>query len=91
MATSYTSVSVEDIDSDFDLCLYPNPASDLIRIQTSSEITSVSLFNIQGQLLTNVNVNCESYEFDLNQFAKGTYIIRITEGNKTYSRQIVKK
>lgn len=83
-------VSDNNIPASIDLQLYPNPVSDILRIQARSEIGLLSVSDIQGRLLVSVHVNHKSYELDMSRFIRGTYIIRIITADKTYTRKIVK-
>jgi hypothetical protein len=90
--TSKESITSDDYFYDFRvLKIYPNPASDILRIEADAEIKSLSIFDIQGRLLETVNVNSESFEFDIRHFAKGTYIVSIITSEKIYSRLIIKE
>jgi len=83
-------VSDRSVTTDNDLTLYPNPVNDLLRIAAPSEIKQVSLYTIQGQLLSEDNVNSLSYVSDLNSLPAGIYIIKIRTSDKVYTRKIVK-
>jgi len=49
------------------------------------------MFDIQGRLLETVNVNSGRFEFDIQHFSNGTYIIRIITSGEIYSRLIIKE
>jgi len=70
--------------------IYPNPVDDYLRIESESEILSLTINDIQGRTLLSVGVNCESYELDMRNFIKGTYIVRITTTISTYTEKIIK-
>jgi hypothetical protein len=74
-----------------DLKLYPNPVSDILRIEADAEIKSFSIFDIQGRLLETVNVSSGRFELDIRHFTSGTYIIRIITSGDIYNRRIVKE
>jgi len=77
--------------ADRDLKLYPNPVSDILRIEADAEIKSLSMFDIQGRLLETVNVNSDKCEFDIRHYMKGTYIINVVTYGKIYNRIVVKE
>lgn len=76
--------------SEKDLKIYPNPVSDILRIEAETEIKSFSIFDIQGRILESVIVNTQRYEFDINHFREGTYIISVVTTDKIYTRLIMK-
>jgi hypothetical protein len=78
------------IHSEKDLRLYPNPVSDILLIESSAEIKSISVVNIQGRVLESVIINSQRYEFDISHFTGGTYIINIVTTDRIYTRLIMK-
>lgn len=68
--------------------VYPNPASDYINIETSSEIKNIAVYNMMGQLVLNMVSN----KLDISNLSNGTFILEVTsnEDQKSYSK-IVKK
>ena len=90
IASNNPILSVNDLYTDGELTLYPNPVHDIMRIEAGSEIRSLSLFDIQGRLLKTIDIKCKTYKLDISHFIKGTYIIRIITSEKIYTRLIVK-
>jgi len=91
IASKDVITSVNNINTENDLQIYPNPVSDILRIKAGFEIVSISLFDIYGHLLTTKNVRGESFEFDTEHLSKGLYLIRVETSLKTYVRKIVKE
>ena len=82
---TYIVVAIEDIqDDNFQISVYPNPASDLINIHLDikSDVI-IELFDIQGKKLSieKVEANRTLKQLNLNNFAIGNYFIRITNTN----------
>ncbi|MFZ4399584.1 MAG: T9SS type A sorting domain-containing protein [Bacteroidales bacterium] len=75
--------------------IYPNPASDklCINLQPTNELnnTTISIFNIQGQLLLNETVNTKKTEIDISQFARGIYVLKISNNNTLYFSKFIKE
>jgi len=73
-------LSVEDKVNPFNFSVYPNPTSDKININaTNIEINTISLFDIQGRKLEEINnLNILSnYELDLSKYNSGIYFINV--------------
>lgn len=73
--------------------IYPNPAKNKITIE-NSELTAkefISIYNMQGQLLLNQEIQNSKTEIDINQFSKGIYVLIITSGNSKMISKIVKE
>jgi hypothetical protein len=61
------------------LNLYPNPASDKMTMRTDMTGHSViSVYNLQGQLLLQQQVQQGKTDIDIRELAKGVYIVRLT-------------
>ncbi len=93
---TYLVVAIEDMqDDNFQISVYPNPANDLINIHLNvkSDVI-IELFDIQGKKLfiEKVEANTTLKQLNLNNFAIGSYILRITgtNGNLLKSYKIEK-
>jgi hypothetical protein len=84
------SMSRKIIPAGIEFQLYPNPVSDVLRIQAESEIELLCVSDIQGRLLVSLYINHKTYELDMRRFNSGTYIIRIITAEKTYTGKIIK-
>lgn len=82
-------VEFQEIDQ---VLIYPNPASDVIRVATTLPgIINVSVFNLKGQLIQRKNFNPTEDELDISQLEPGVYFVRLIAGNKKYFSKLVKK
>jgi len=60
------------------ITIYPNPASDLIFIQTGIPGRhAIEITSIKGEKMYSTNFTGNAYQIDLSYFQKGIYIIRI--------------
>lgn len=67
--------------------LYPNPTSDVLKIDTNESIDALSIFNLQGQLV----LECKSTkELNVQNLATGTYFLKISSGNLSQVKKFVK-
>jgi hypothetical protein len=83
--------SVNDLFADKNIQVYPNPVNDILRIESSSEIKTISLYDFQGRLLSSENVNREFFESDMRGLPGGIYIIKMVTAGKTYTGKIIKQ
>lgn len=61
--------------------LYPNPAASKLNVECTDNITNLTIYNIVGQRVMNVNnLNAKSV-LDLNHLSNGTYTMRIQLNN----------
>ena len=71
------------------MCIYPNPTSDMLHIKSDNEITSILVYDLLGNLISN-----QFKESSLNcfMFTNGTYILKVTDNqNNTCNFRIIKK
>jgi hypothetical protein len=72
------------------LRLYPNPTSQLLYIQSYSDITWM-LYDMSGkEILSGHNRAGNIQEIDIEAFTAGLYTIRISDGQHTVNTQIIK-
>ncbi len=70
---------------------YPNPVKDVLNLSYSTEITSVTVFNLLGQLVINQNPNTAEVKVDMSSLADGAYVVNVTAGNTVKTIKVVKK
>lgn len=69
--------------------IFPNPASDMIRIKSHTDINVVQLFNLQGILLQTIIPGSHDCEIDISGLTDGIYIVKIlTTGNLSVQKLI---
>lgn len=88
-AVTVTSVGIADVDG-FSLAIYPNPATEILAIQSRESIEGVEVYNMLGVQVKNINGNVRA--INVAELAKGLYTIRILTTNglaavKTFARQ----
>ncbi len=93
----YTHVVSAKIDGQFSVGeFYPNPATDLTRIDFNSKDNgkiAVEIFNVLGQKVFSTNVDLEKtgqLEVPISQFVKGEYVARISINGQTILRKFMK-
>lgn len=72
--------------------LYPNPAQATVRIESQEWLTegSLELYSIQGQLLGQFPMEGAHYDLNISSYPAGTYWVRISNGAKTATLQLIK-
>jgi len=86
---------IEDMKENRGLTAYPNPSSDKINIgfkkYSSVDNTTVSIYNIQGELLFQQPLKKDITEIDISGLKKGVYLIKLTSNKITEVTMFVKK
>ncbi len=87
-----TAVVAPTIDLGTEFKVYPNPASDHITIESSSELNNgkVIVYNIKGQRIIEQAVLPGNMDIDTRALAKGVYLLKISGSNhKTEDKKII--
>lgn len=86
--------SVENIDAAaFGLSLAPNPATEAVLVKFNANgQTTLSIFNMNGARIQSSNFNTNgsvSSVIDTRSFAKGIYMIMLSDGKSTTTQKLV--
>lgn len=82
-------LSVSDLSSESSISVYPNPANDIVNIQSDKEIKSVQLISVEGKV---VRKNSNSTQINLNGLPSGIYFLKIElQNGRIQFEKVVKK
>ncbi len=91
-------VSIDNSQKELQMKTYPNPVENQLNIALSLENNtqiSVEIYNLAGQNLLSNNYNLQAgsqtLRINLSDLAKGSYILRITNTNGAYTKQLITK
>lgn len=98
--TNYVSsmVGVQGIDnlvsavhdpSAINFSVYPNPVSDILKIETDATIAAVEILDLNGKSLLRQNNSEKS--FDISNLETGSYILRVKTDKNIINKLIIKK
>ena len=77
------------------ILLFPNPANDKITISIDKtdaiNNSEVAIYDIQGRLLYNQSIVNANVEVNISAFAKGMYIVKVSNNNKITASKFVKE
>jgi len=68
-------------NSNVSFSISPNPASKLIKIESDSKISSITIFNIYGEEIYAEKNNAPSTTIDVRNYSAGIYFIQIMDNN----------
>ncbi len=81
---------VSDNDLDFNIEIYPNPAFDIINIDSEIVIDKISLFGLNGQLIKSYIASNRKIEIDLQNIAPQELILEMQFEGKLVRKQFYK-
>lgn len=81
-----TTLGVEDLQTN-DFLVYPNPAKNILNIESNSKIDTVELFDLLGRKVLKISPSSEKTELNLENLNTGIFVAVITsEGRKTVKK-----
>lgn len=79
---------IRDVNSGFSIYLYPNPATDLLYIQTEGiQPQTTHIYNVSGQL---VSATPFAPQIDVSALSAGVYVVEVSAAEGTARRRFVK-
>lgn len=73
------------------IVIYPNPAVDKVIFQDLKTQTSVTVYDMKGQVVLNEVVSPEESQIDVSSFAKGTYNVVLKIDNQLMVKKLIKQ
>ncbi len=82
----------EDINKEFDVEIYPNPANNFVTISNSSnEKISIQLINTLGKVIKRVETVDNNYKLSIENLPVGLYFLQIrTSDNRMVTKKLIK-
>lgn len=78
---------LKSINREGEISIYPNPASSEINIISKNDLSSISIFNVQGIMIGDYS---SSKNIDISNYSPGIYYIKIaTNEGKEYMEKVV--
>ncbi len=71
--------------------IYPNPASNILTIETSEPVNLLEIFTHTGALVYSQTDCPAKMEVQVGSYSNGTYLIRMTTDNTVLTRMFMKK
>ena len=84
--------SIRNINNQPTISLYPNPATNVLNIQSSHFISAISVVDEMGRTVSQVgNMNSLSYQMNTSHLSPGIYFVRIydTQGQIPAVRKVI--
>src|SRR5690554_6859703 len=85
-----TTMGIED-SKNIDITYFPNPVEDQLTIYASQTIEEISVFNLLGQAVMEINVNDREMTLDMTSLASGTYLVKTISSKGVSTFKIVKQ
>jgi len=86
-APAYVLVGVNELDAN-QFQVYPNPAKDMLNIQSDYHINSYIVMNNAGQLVSSKDIESNNFQINVSQYERGIYFIKLITDEGTILRKI---
>lgn len=87
-----TFTSINDLDEDDALKVYPNPTSDFVNIEiNTSKISEIKIFTITGKTIFKEKINDSKIEFNFKDYPSGVYFIELENESNHLIKKVIKK
>ena len=88
---TYEYNTILGLDDDINISevrLYPNPATHSLFIESSQTIEKISIYNVNGQVIN--ELNSVNNSIDVSEFPVGLYFLRMSTEGKTLTKKFLK-
>ncbi|MGN1265423.1 MAG: T9SS type A sorting domain-containing protein, partial [Muribaculaceae bacterium] len=85
---------IEDVKADAaaEVVVYPNPADDVVYVQSPSAMGSINVFSLSGKQVIVANAEgAQSTSLQVDNLPSGVYVIKITTDEGVAVRRMIKK
>ena len=85
----YVITSAEAVQSELRLRIFPNPASDILRVEgMNADRSAIELYDTSGIRVLSREVNGANTTIDVSRLSSGFYLIKVVSGNRTHTEKI---
>jgi len=67
--------------------IFPNPANNVLNINSTANINGVEVYNMMGQLVGSYSANDVNTQINTSRFANGVYTVKVTTENGTTTQK----
>ncbi|CAN5369779.1 hypothetical protein BH10BAC1_BH10BAC1_08410 [soil metagenome] len=82
-----TSINIDDME----FSIYPNPANDIITIETNFKNCYFSIYDLTGKLILEEKINQNKTQISLTDYSSGLYFIQLHGDNRMISKKFIKQ
>ena len=73
------------------ISMYPNPTSNMLTISSANKMDTISVYNVVGQEVMNVNVNTDNTVLNVSGLQDGIYLVNVTSEGKVTTSKFIKQ
>lgn len=77
--------------TNFNFTAVPNPAKDILNLNSAETITSVAIYNLLGQEVMNKTINATTSQINVSGLSNGTYLMKVKGNNFVKTIKVIKE
>lgn len=85
------TMTVHDLNTQNEISVYPNPIIDNVNFNSTSIIQKISIYELSGKIISELNSNSDKVEMNLSQLNAGVYIAKIETSKRIQTLKLIKK
>ncbi|WP_313807341.1 T9SS-dependent choice-of-anchor J family protein [Flavobacterium sp.] len=86
-----TTLGTADFNNSVFAKIYPNPANDLVKIESSQMIDEVALYSIEGKLVYSKVINEMNPEINVSHLQSDVYFLKVISDKDVMSVKLIKR
>ena len=71
--------------------MFPNPASNQLKISAQEAISSVNVFDVSGRKVKSFTINNTNITLDISDLSEGVYLIKYKSAGKAGAAKFIKQ
>lgn len=83
-------VGIDDDKDESLFNIYPNPASDIIHIESEHRMNALGIYSVLGEGIIERRMNDDQYILDISNLKSGIYFLEVQSGKDKIRKKIVK-
>jgi len=85
-----STVGIEEAEMG-NISIYPNPATNLVNIESDVQINSIQIINYTGQVVYNQHTSGNNVQVNTNDLSSGVYFVNISTSEGTATQKLLIK
>jgi hypothetical protein len=85
------ALGIDNFEIKDEVLVYPNPTSEIVMIQSTNAINSVSIYAMDGRNINTYRnpLTTNDYSIDVQNFAVGIYTLKVNTDKGSFSKKII--
>jgi len=85
------NTGIVNVGDKLDINLYPNPASSVVNVSSSSAMQSISLIDVSGREVMKQSIKAHTTTLNIDAFSPGIYTVMIHTSDGVAAKRLVKE